>query len=181
MGRLFNDLALKLNEAWIRATGGRLSGMPAVGDAAPDLQLADQDGQVRRLADYLGRWVVLYFYPKDETPGCTTEACRFQDGLGALTALDAQVLGVSTDDSASHRRFAEHHGLGFPLLADTEGQVARDYGVLWHLGPVRFARRRTFLIDDRGRIAKVYLRVAVERHADEVAGEIRARRDAAGA
>jgi peroxiredoxin Q/BCP len=94
--------------------------MPAmeVGTLAPDFALPDQEGRTHRLSDYRGRWVVLYFYPKDDTPGCTKEACGFRDQMGSLKALDAVVLGVSADDVESHKRFAEKYGLNFPLLAD---------------------------------------------------------------
>ena len=104
--------------------------MPAmeVGTLAPDFALPDQEGRTHRLSDYRGRWVVLYFYPKDDTPGCTKEACGFRDQMGSLKALDAVVLGVSADDVESHKRFAEKYGLNFPLLADPERKVIRACG-----------------------------------------------------
>ena len=111
--------------------------MPAmeVGTLAPDFALPDQEGRTHRLSDYRGRWVVLYFYPKDDTPGCTKEACGFRDQMGSLKALDAVVLGVSADDVESHKRFAEKYGLNFPLLPHPG---PRSPG---HAGP---AGRRTF-------------------------------------
>ncbi|MDM7323979.1 MAG: thioredoxin-dependent thiol peroxidase [Thermus sp.] len=140
---------------------------------APDFALPDQDGRVHRLSDYRGRWVVLYFYPKDDTPGCTKEACGFRDRMGDLKALGAVVLGVSADDVESHKRFAEKYSLNFPLLADPERKAILAYGA-WGkknlYGKVREGvLRQTFLIDPEGRIAKVWRKVSPERHAEEVA------------
>ena len=139
-----------------------------VGAAAPAFALKDQAGKVHALADYRGRWVVLYFYPKDDTPGCTTEACNFRDDLHTLRALNVQVLGVSMDDSQSHARFAEKYRLPFPLLADTDGVATRAYGALWSLGPVKFAKRHSFIIDPEGRLAKIYRDVKPETHSREL-------------
>lgn len=145
--------------------------MPAmeVGTLAPDFALPDQEGRTHRLSDYRGRWVVLYFYPKDDTPGCTKEACGFRDQMGSLKALDAVVLGVSADDVESHKRFAEKYGLNFPLLADPERKVIGAYGA-WgkknlYGKEVEGVLRQTFLIDPEGRIAKVWRKVSPEGHA----------------
>ncbi|MFZ5659757.1 MAG: peroxiredoxin [Pseudomonadota bacterium] len=146
----------------------------APGQPAPDFALRDQHGQVQRLADQRGHWVVLYFYPKDDTPGCTREACRFRDDLHALRALGAVVLGVSLDDSDSHARFAAKHQLPFPLLADPGGNTARAYASLWSLGPIKFAKRRSFLIDPAGRLARIYRKVAPDRHSQEIIADLRA-------
>lgn len=173
MGQPVSDLLLKLSEAWTRATDGRFAALPAAGSEAPAFEAADQDGALHRLADYRGRWLVLYFYPEDETPGCTAEACGFRDGLAEIKGLGAEVLGVSTDDEAAHARFAGDQRLSFPLLADAGGEVARAYGVLWRMGPRPFARRRTFVIDPQGRIAKRYLRVPVAEHAEQVAADLK--------
>jgi len=140
----------------------------AVGAPAPPFELRDQSGQAHRLADYHGRWVLLYFYPKDDTPGCTTEACNFRDDLPKLRALGVQILGVSIDDTASHARFADKFHLPFPLLADTDGAVARSYGSLTAFGPIRFAKRHTFVIDPDGRIARVYRDVKPSTHSREI-------------
>ena len=145
-----------------------------IGTSAPAFALKDQANQTRALADYRGRWVVLYFYPKDDTPGCTTEACNFRDDLGTLRALNVQVLGVSMDDSQSHARFAEKYRLPFPLLADTEGVATRAYGALWSLGPVKFAKRHSFIIDPAGRIAKIYRDVKPESHSRELQQDLKA-------
>jgi peroxiredoxin Q/BCP len=144
------------------------------GDPAPAIALKDQHGKLQQLAQYRGRWVVVYFYPKDDTPGCTTEACQFRDDLPALRALNVQILGVSLDDEASHARFANKYNLPFPLLADTDSAVATAYGALWSAGPIRFARRHTFLIDPEGRIARVYRNVTPKTHSREIQDDIRA-------
>ena len=144
-----------------------------LGDPAPEFTLLDQHKAAHTLADYKGKWVVLYFYPKDDTPGCTKEACRFRDDIFVLRALDAQVLGVSIDSVDSHAKFAEKYSLPFPLLADTGGDVAKSYGALWALGPVKFAKRHSFIIDPQGNIAKVYRSVKPEQHSDEIIRDLR--------
>jgi thioredoxin-dependent peroxiredoxin len=144
------------------------SDLPAQGQPAPAFDLPDQTGKSHTLKQYAGRWVVLYFYPKDDTPGCTQEACAFRDDLGKLTALGAQVIGVSVDDTASHAEFAAKYHLPFPLLADKNGAVATRYGALRNFGVVKFAKRYTFLIDPQGRIAQTYLKVDTSRHSDEI-------------
>ncbi len=132
------------------------SELPQVGQSAPDFSVEDQNGHMQRLEDYHGKWLVLYFYPKDETPGCTAEACAYRDDIQKLHALGAGVVGVSIDDASSHAEFAEHHHLPFPLLADKDGTVSRHYGSERNLLGVKIARRNTFIIDPEGRIAKVY-------------------------
>ena len=159
---------------WMFWTAAAQAGAATEGAAAPAFALQDQYGQVQRLADYRGRWVVLYFYPKDDTPGCTAEACAFRDGYLEIKALGAEVLGVSLDDSGSHAAFAGKYHLPFPLLADPQGEVSRAYGVLWKLGPLRFSKRQTFLIDPQGRIARHYRSVRAEGHAQEVVQALRA-------
>ncbi|MGA9165039.1 MAG: peroxiredoxin [Thiobacillus sp.] len=144
------------------------------GSAAPDFALQDQDGKTHRLGDYAGRWLVLYFYPKDDTPGCTREACRFRDDIGVLGDLDAAVVGVSVDDARSHADFARKYQLPFPLLSDPDGHTAAAYDSLLNLGLVRFARRHTFIIAPDGRIAARFDKVDPARHAQEVARTLRA-------
>ncbi|MFN3543599.1 MAG: peroxiredoxin [Thiobacillus sp.] len=151
----------------------RAGGQRPVGSAAPDFALTDQNGQAHRLADYAGRWLVLYFYPKDDTPGCTQQACSLRDDIGSLTELNAAVVGVSVDSVASHADFARKHKLPFPLLADADGKTAAAYGSLLNLGVIRFARRRTFIIDPDGRIAARFDKVDTVRHAAEVAQTLR--------
>ena len=156
--------------AWMRL--GYAGEPPIGGQPAPPFKLADQNGKLHTLDDYKGSWVILYFYPKDDTPGCTQEACTFRDDLHKLTALGAKVIGVSVDDSASHAAFASKYHLPFPLLADEGGKVAKSYGALRNLGIVKFAKRYTFLIDPQGKIAKQYLKVDTSRHSEEIVADL---------
>ena len=142
------------------------------GDRAPAFTLTDQDGQTHRLDQYAGRNVVLYFYPRDETAGCTTEACQFRDEHSALQALGAIVLGVSRDDAESHQKFREHHGLPFPLLVDGDAAVSTAYGA-WGEREVQGRTsmgmiRSTFLIGPDGRLKHVWPQVRPDGHAEEV-------------
>ena len=146
--------------------------MPRVGDSSPAFQLSDQNGNTVSLAQFAGRNVVLYFYPKDDTPGCTKEACHFRDQHPALEQLDAVVLGVSPDDVKSHLKFAGKYGLPFPLLADAGHQVAEQYGV-WgekSLYGRKFMgiNRATFLIGPSGTVRHAWPKVKVENHVNEV-------------
>jgi peroxiredoxin Q/BCP len=144
----------------------------AVGEPAPEFELPDQNGQLHSLEDYRDQWVVLYFYPKDDTPGCTTEACEFRDNIFAFREFNAQILGVSLDDSKSHKSFAEEYSLPFPLLADTEGTAATAYGVKTRMLGMTVAKRQTFLIAPDGTIAKHYEKVDPETHSVEVLGDL---------
>lgn len=144
-----------------------------VGEPAPEFELSDQNGQLHSLEDYREQWVVLYFYPKDETPGCTTEACEFRDNIFAYRELNAQILGVSLDDAASHKAFAENHGLPFPLLADVDAEASTAYGVKTRMGGMRVAKRQTFLISPDGRIAKHFEKVNPSEHSEEVLAALR--------
>lgn len=146
---------------------------PQPGDPAPDFALPDQNGRVRSLAEFRAKWLVLYFYPKNDTPGCTEQACAFRDDWQRLVELGAEVVGVSVDDVSSHYAFAKKYSLPFPLLADTKGQVATRYGSIYNLGVVKFARRNTFLIDPEGRIAKAYLSASTSRNSREVIEDLR--------
>jgi peroxiredoxin Q/BCP len=147
--------------------------VPKTGQAAPDFNLPDAQSQSHRLMDYSGKWLVLYFYPKDDTPGCTKEACSFRDDLFQLDKLGAKVVGVSVDDSGSHARFAQKYHLPFPLLADKDGKVADSYGALTNLGIIKIAKRYTFLIDPKGNIAKIYLSVDTSRHSQEIIDDLK--------
>jgi peroxiredoxin Q/BCP len=126
------------------------------------------------LSDYRGQWVVLYFYPKDDTPHCTTEACQFRDDAFQLHQLGAVVLGVSVDDTDSHAEFAKKHHLAFPLLADRGGVVADSYGSITNLLVIKFAKRNTFIINPTGKIAKVYVSVDAQQHAKSVLQDLTA-------
>jgi peroxiredoxin Q/BCP len=150
---------------------------PAVGDPAPDFRLPDDTGAPRQLSDERGGWVVLFFYPKDFTSGCTTEACDFRDSSAAFRAAGATVWGISVLDSASKAAFKAQHGLDYPLLADEDHAVATRYGV-WvekqSYGTTRMGiARTTFLVDPEGRIARTWPRVSVEGHAGEVLAAVR--------
>lgn len=147
---------------------------PAVGAAAPAFKLQDQSGKWHSLADYRGKWVVLYFYPKDNTPGCTTQACEFRDNIFAYRELNAVILGISVDDVASHKAFAEQHSLPFPILADSDKKVTTAYGTLMtYLGVTELARRDTFIIDPKGKIAKHYVKVDPKGHSELVLADLR--------
>lgn len=146
----------------------------ATGDAAPEFELADQNGQLHSLEDYRDQWVVLYFYPKDETPGCTTEACEFRDNIFAYRDLNAQILGVSLDDVESHKAFAENYGLPFPLLADVDGAVSTAYGVKTRMFGMTVAKRQTFVIGPDGVIAKHYEQVNPSEHSAQVLEDLKA-------
>jgi peroxiredoxin Q/BCP len=148
--------------------------IPKIGEPAPAFSLPDQNGELRSLDEFRGKWLALYFYPKDDTPGCTEQACKFRDDWTLLRAMGAEVVGVSIDDSASHAKFAQKYSLPFPLLADTEGEVAERYGSVLDLGLKRFARRNTFLIDPEGRIAKVYLKADTSRNSQEIISDLKA-------
>ena len=143
------------------------------GSAAPGFTLSDQNGQIHRLGDYSGRWLVLYFYPRDDTPGCIREACSFRDDIAILRELDAVVVGVSVDDARSHAEFASKYQLPFPLLSDPDGKTAAAYDSLLNLWVVHFARRRTFIIAPDGRIAARFDKVDPDRHTSEVARFLR--------
>lgn len=147
--------------------------VPKAGQAAPDFNLPDQDGKLHKLMDYSGKWLVLYFYPKDDTPGCTQEACAFRDDLHQLTALGAVVVGVSLDDSSSHAKFAQKYHLPFPLLAGKSSDVAERYGVLLNMGLFKMAKRYTFLINPQGKISKVYDKVETSRHSKEIIEDLK--------
>jgi thioredoxin-dependent peroxiredoxin len=141
---------------------------PTLGSAAPDFSLPSQQGAPVSLKDYRGNWIVLYFYPKDQTPGCTREAHNFQVDQSKYNERHTVVLGVSLDSVDSHKNFCAKEGLNFKLLADRDGKVSQSYGSLRDLGIVKFAARHTFLIDPTGKIAKTYTSVDPAHHSAEV-------------
>ncbi|MFZ5593587.1 MAG: peroxiredoxin [Pseudomonadota bacterium] len=150
-----------------------------IGDGAPDFTLADQQGVARSLAEFRGWWVVLYFYPRDDTPGCTVEACQFRDDYPGVKSLGAEIVGVSVDNRDRHEKFSRKYRLPFPLLSDADGRVAKLYGALCDLWLLRFAKRHTFLIDPQGRVAKIYRDVSPRVHSREVIADLRALQQAA--
>ena len=141
---------------------------PAVGTEAPDFTLNSQDGAPISLHDFRGKWVVLYFYPKDMTTGCTIEAHNFQRDLSKYDAKNAVILGVSVQDEKSHQDFCAKESLHFKLLADTKQQVSEKYDSLANYGVMKLSARHTFLIDPSGKVRKVWTEVDVKKHSDEV-------------
>ena len=146
---------------------------PAVGDSAPTFKLQDQNGDWHTLGDYKGKYVVLFFYPKDGTPGCTTEACNFRDNIFAFDDLNTQILGISLDDVDSHKEFSEKYSLPYPILADIEKESAVDYGVLGKFMMMTITKRESFIIDPAGLIVKHYKNVDPDKHTDEVIRELK--------
>ena len=142
--------------------------MPGAGQSAPTFTLPSQDGSQISLGSFHGKWVVLYFYPKDMTQGCTIEAHNFQRDQAKFDALNAVILGVSVDTPDSHKEFCTKEGLTFRLLADPQHKVVDEYGSLGHFGPMTIAQRNTFLIDPQGKIVKVWTKVDPSHHSEEV-------------
>ena len=143
-----------------------------VGDIAPAFELIDQNGKQQKLSDYKGKWLVLYFYPKDDTPGCTREACAFRDDILAINSLDARILGISLDSQSSHKAFAEKYHLPFPLLADVNGEVSRKYGSLFSALIVKFSKRHSFIINPEGKIAQIYRDVDPDKHSKQIINDL---------
>jgi len=141
---------------------------------APDFTLPDTSGNVHTLAEYKGKWIVLYFYPKDDTPGCTVEACSLRDARDTLAEMGAEIVGISKDDASSHEKFKAKHSLNFTLLTDLEGAVIESYGA-W--GKKMYGRegilRKTFIINPAGQVLKVYGRVTPMGHGDQVIEELK--------
>jgi peroxiredoxin Q/BCP len=142
--------------------------LPAVGAAAPTFNLTTNEGKQVNLEDFKGKWVVLYFYPKDFTSGCTLEARNFQRDLAKYTAANAVILGVSVDTADSHKEFCAKEGLNFKLLADTEAKVSEQYGSIMEYNGAKYSARNTFIIDPQGKIAKVFEKVKPGGHSEEV-------------
>ena len=146
---------------------------PKQGDAAPAFRLQDQHSEWHTLSDYAGKWTVLYFYPKADTPGCTTEACEFRDNMFAFDEAGVAILGVSLDDVSSQKEFADKYHLPFPLLSDAKQEVATSYGVLATFRDTPIASRQTFVIDPQGHIAKHYETVNPELHTAQVLADLK--------
>jgi peroxiredoxin Q/BCP len=143
-----------------------------IGDQAPEFEGPTSDGSQLGLKDFVGKKnVVLYFYPKDDTPGCTREACSFRDNIGPIRKMGAEVVGVSLDTVTSHEKFTTKYDLPFPLISDKEKRIAQAFGVLKENG--MSTNRTTFIIDKRGKIAKVFPKVDVSKHTDEVVAALK--------
>jgi len=146
---------------------------PAVGSDAPSFNLQDQYGEWHALGDYRGQWLAVYFYPRDDTPGCTTEACNFRDNIYAFKAIGAAVVGISVDDVDSHKEFSDKYKLPFTILADEDGKTSSAYGVLKDYKLLKLASRQSFLVNPEGNIAKHYEDVDPDTHTDEVLADIK--------
>lgn len=142
--------------------------MLELNQSAPVFTLDDAHGVAHQLEDFQGQWLIIYFYPKDNTPGCTKEACALRDDFEKFTDLNARVIGISTDDSNSHLGFSQKQSLPFTLLADPDGKVSSAYGALFKLGPVEFSKRHSFIIDPYGKIVKIYRKVSPGLHSQEL-------------
>jgi peroxiredoxin Q/BCP len=142
--------------------------LPAVGAAAPGFNLTNNEGKQVSLNDFKGKWVVLYFYPKDFTQGCTIEARNFQRDLAKYEAVNAVILGVSVDNAQSHKEFCAKEGLNFKLLADTDAKVSEQYGSVMEYQGAKYSARNTFIIDPQGKVVKVFEKVKVAAHSEEV-------------
>ena len=142
--------------------------LPAVGAAAPSFNLTSNEGKQVSLNDFKGKWVVLYFYPKDFTSGCTLEARNFQKDLAKYEAANAVILGVSVDTAESHKEFCAKEGLNFKLLSDTDGKVSDAYGSVMEYNGMKLSARNTFIIDPKGKVAQVFMKVKPTPHSEEV-------------
>lgn len=134
-----------------------------MGDQAPDFKLTDGEGKIHKLSNYLDKWLLIYFYPKDFTPGCTTEACSLRDSFDKLNEK-IEIVGISADSSESHKKFSEKYSLPFTLLADPERKTINDYGA----NGIMFAKRVSFLVNPEGKIEKVYDKVSPKEHASQI-------------
>ena len=143
-----------------------------VGSKAPNFTLSDQNSIKHQLSDYEGSWVILYFYPKDDTPGCTTQACDFRDAVKRIIASKSNVFGVSLDSVESHKRFADKNNLPFSLLSDESGEVSEAYDSLNNFMSFKSAKRNTFIIDPDGKVAKIYLSVKPSTHSQMVLNDL---------
>lgn len=170
---VFLFFILTMNPGFSRVilTKANALGIASPGMPAPNFEGTDQNGDIHKLSDYKNKWLILYFFPKADTPGCTTEACTFRDGIMKLRKIGAIVVGVSMDDQESQEHFAKKYHIPFPLLADHSGKIAKTYGAAG--GFLGFDHRYTFLISPNGTIVKRYLDVDPDRHAKQVLRDIR--------
>ena len=140
---------------------------------APDFKLNDESGNIISLDYFRGKWVVIFFYPKDDTPGCTNEVCNFRDDFSTIKSLGAHVIGISLDKTTSHQKFKEKYQLPFKLLSDPQGEVAKKYGALFKFMFIKFSRRHSFIIDPQGLIRKEYRSVNPATHSIQIIDDLR--------
>jgi len=167
--QLKSIITASLMAVLLTASSSSIAGLK-VGEKAPNFSLQDQNNVTHTLSDYEGQWVVLYFYPKDDTPGCTTQACDFRDAVKRIIVSKAIVFGLSLDSVTSHKLFAEKYNLPFSLLADETGEVSELYDSLRKL--LSYAKRNTFIVDPKGKIAKIYLSVDPKTHSEMVLSDL---------
>jgi len=146
--------------------------MLTINQLAPNFTLYDAHNTAHKLDDYKGQWLVIYFYPKDNTPGCTTEACSLRDDIEEFDTLNTKIIGISTDTPKSHLNFSEKKSLNFTLLADSKGEISSAYGTLFKLGPIKFSKRHSFIINPAGQIAKIYRSVSPSLHSQELISDL---------
>ena len=147
--------------------------MLTINQPAPNFSLYDAHGALHKLDDYKSHWLVIYFYPKDNTPGCTKEACALRDDNSKFEALNTKIVGISTDCSKSHLNFSQKQNLTFTLLADSKGEVSRAYEALFKLGPIKVSKRHSFIIDPNGKVAKIYRSVSPSTHSQELIDDLK--------
>jgi peroxiredoxin Q/BCP len=160
--------AILILSTLVATSAGAVSDPPVVGNPAPDFKLTNDQGKVASLADFHGKWLVLYFYPKDFTSGCTLEAHNFQRDLEKYQKLNAVIVGVSVDTAESHKNFCAKEGLNFRLLSDTDAKVSGQYGSVMEYKGAKLSARNTFIIDPQSKIARVFLKVNPKAHSEEV-------------
>jgi peroxiredoxin Q/BCP len=146
---------------------------PFKNSKAPYFKLKDESGKIISLSHFKGKWVVIFFYPKDDTPGCTKEACNFRDNYSGIQSLGAHVIGISLDKTTSHQKFKEKYQLPFKLLSDPQGEVAKKYGALFKFMFIKFSRRHSFIIDPQGLIRKEYRSVNPTTHSIQIIDDLR--------
>jgi len=145
-----------------------------IGHKAPDFSLLDNNNKKHNLSDYQNQWLILFFYPKDNTPGCTIEACQFRNDYAEISAMNTKILGINTDSSESHVKFIDKQQLPFPLLSDNTGTISNLYGSLFKLGPIKFCKRHSFIIDPQGNIARIYRKVTPSQHSQQIMTDLKA-------
>jgi peroxiredoxin Q/BCP len=161
-------LAIVLSCVAVAASAAALNDAPAVGDTAPDFKLTSNEGKLTAIGDFKGKWLVLYFYPKDFTSGCTLEAHNFQQDLEKYNKLNAVIVGVSIDTPDSHKSFCEKEGLNFKLLSDPDAKVSELYGSVMEYNGAKLSARNTFIINPEGKVARVFMKVNPKVHSEEV-------------